>query len=53
MITAATSKWKLDREARTASLVLRRIRPECPKDNLRELTGGRTKYKRQKERQKS
>ena len=41
MITAATSKWKLDREARAASLVLRRIRSECPKDNLRELTGGR------------
>ena len=37
MPTSATSKWGLDREAR-ASLLRVRTRPECPKDNLRELT---------------
>ena len=34
---SATSKWGLGREARAALLRVR-IRPECPKGNLRELT---------------
>ena len=35
----ATSEWGLDREVRPASSMLRvRTRPECPEDNLRELT---------------
>ena len=39
MLTSATSKWGLDREAWAASSVLRvRTRPECPEDNQRELT---------------
>ena len=32
-----TSKWGLGREARAALLRVR-TRPECPEDNLRELT---------------
>ena len=39
MLTSATSEWRLDREAWAASSVPRvRTRPECPEDNLRELT---------------
>ena len=37
MRASATSKWGLDREARAALLRVR-IRPECPKGNLRALT---------------
>ena len=37
MLTSATSKWGLDREAQAALLRVR-TRPECPKGNLRELT---------------
>ena len=36
-IASATSKWGLGREARAALLRVR-TRPECPEDNLRELT---------------
>ena len=36
-LTSATSKWGLNREAR-ATLLRIRTGPECPKDNLRELT---------------
>ena len=42
MLASTTSELStrgLDRETRAASLVLRiRTRPECPEDNLRELT---------------
>ena len=39
MLTSATSEWRLDREAWAASSVPRvRTRPECPEDNLRDLT---------------
>ena len=38
-LTSATSEQGLDREARPAQSMLRvRTRPECPEDNLRELT---------------
>ena len=38
-LASATHEWGLDREAWAASLVLRvRTGPECPEDNLRELT---------------
>ena len=37
MLASATSKWGLNREAR-AALLMERTRPECPEDNLRELT---------------
>ena len=36
-LTSTTSKQKLDREER-AALHRVRIGPECPEDNLRELT---------------
>ena len=35
---SATSKWRLNREA-PDSLLRVRTGPECPEDNLRELTG--------------
>jgi len=39
MLTSATSEWGLGREAQAESLALRvRTGPECPEDNLRELT---------------
>ena len=39
MLVLATSEQGLDREARPAQSMLRvRTRPECPEDNLRELT---------------
>ena len=39
ILTSATSEQGLGREAWAASLVLRvRTRPECPEDNLKELT---------------
>ena len=39
MLTSATSEWGLGRKAQTESLALRvRTGPECPADNLRELT---------------
>ena len=39
MLVFATSEWGLGREVQDALLVLRvRTRPECPEDNLRELT---------------
>ena len=39
MLTSATSERGLDREVWVASSVLRvRTGPECPEDNLRELT---------------
>ena len=37
MPASTTSKWRLGREA-GAALLRVRTRPECPKDNLRELT---------------
>ena len=38
-LESATSEQGLDRKARPAQSVLRvRTRPECPEDNLRELT---------------
>ena len=37
MLTSATSKWGLNREA-WAALLSVRTGHECPKDNLRELT---------------
>ena len=37
MLTSATSKWGLDREAQAALLRVR-TGPECPEGNLRELT---------------
>jgi len=37
MLVSATSKWRLNREA-WAALLRVRTRPECPEDNLRELT---------------
>ena len=37
MLTSTTSKWGLSREAQAALLRVR-TRPECPEDNLRELT---------------
>ena len=37
MLASATSKRKLNREA-WAALLRVRTRPECPEDNLRELT---------------
>ena len=37
MLASTTSKWGLNREARAALLRVR-TRPECPEDNLRELT---------------
>ena len=36
-VASATSKWGLNREVQAALLKVR-IRPECPEDNLRELT---------------
>ena len=36
-LASATSKWGLNREAWAAVLRVR-TRPECPEDNLRELT---------------
>ena len=36
-LTSTTSKWGLDREA-WAALLRVRTGPECPEDNLRELT---------------
>ena len=37
MLTSTTSKWGLNREA-WAALLRVRTGPECPEDNLRELT---------------
>ena len=37
MLASATSKWGLNREV-LAALLRVRTRPECPEDNLRELT---------------
>ena len=37
MLTSAISKWGLSREAQAALLKVR-TGPECPEDNLRELT---------------
>ena len=37
MLTSATSKWGLNKEAWTA-LLRGRTGPECPEGNLRELT---------------
>ena len=37
MLVSATSEWELNREARAALLRVR-TGPECPEDNLRELT---------------
>ena len=37
MLGSTTSKWGLNREVRAALLRVR-TRPECPEDNLRELT---------------
>ena len=38
-LASTTSERGMDREAWTASLVLRvRTQPECPEDNLREIT---------------
>ena len=37
MLTSATSKWGLNREVQAALLWVW-IGPECPEDNLRELT---------------
>ena len=36
-ITSTSSKWGLNREVQIAML-RERTRPECPEDNLRELT---------------
>ena len=36
-LTFATTKWRLNRET-WAALLRVRPRPECPEDNLRELT---------------
>ena len=36
-LVSTTSKWELNREARTALLRVR-TGPECPEGNLRELT---------------
>ena len=38
MLASATSKWRLNRKAWDALLRVR-TGPECPEDNLRELTG--------------
>ena len=37
MLASATSKWRLNRKAWDALLRVR-TGPECPEDNLRELT---------------
>ena len=37
MLASATSKWGLNREEQAALLKVR-TGPECPEDNLRELT---------------
>ena len=36
-LSSATSEWGLGREARAASMLKVRTRPECPEENLREL----------------